>query len=82
MPNAVEEWLKKIMKHIPNSLRAGVRRTIAAFLLPGLHVAIRIRETLMRRPERGLGGILVSPAGDWNSDHDHSNDKRSARGVL
>jgi len=82
VPNAVEEWLKKIMKHKPNSLRAGVRRTVAAFLLSVPHVAIRIRETLMRRPERGLGGILVSPAGDWNFDHDHSNDKRSAREVL
>jgi hypothetical protein len=39
-------------------------------------VAIRICETLMRRAERGLGGILVSPAGDWNFDHDHSKEKR------
>ena len=74
--------MKKIMKHKPNSLTAGVRRTVTAFQLPGLHVAIRIRETAMRRPESGLGGILVSPAGDWNSDHDHSNDKRSAREGL
>jgi hypothetical protein len=55
---------------------------VAAFLLPSLHVATRIRETLMPCPEKGLGGILVSPAGDWNSEHDHSNDKRSAREVL
>jgi hypothetical protein len=74
--------VKKIMKHKPNSLRAGVRRTVAAFLLSVPHVAIKIRETLMRRTERGLGDILVSPAGDWNFDHDHSNDKRSAREVL
>jgi hypothetical protein len=33
-------------------------------------------------PRERAGGILVSPAVDWNSDHDHSNDKRSAREVL
>jgi hypothetical protein len=33
-------------------------------------------------PRERAGGILVSPAGDWNSDRDHSNDKSSAREVL
>jgi hypothetical protein len=76
VPNAVEEWLKKIMKHKSNSVRAGVRHAVAAFLLSSLYVAIRICDTLMRRPERGLGNILVSPGGDWNFDHDHSKKKR------
>jgi type I restriction enzyme R subunit len=40
MPNAVAEWLKKIMKHKPNSLTAGVRRTVTAFQLPGLKQSI------------------------------------------
>ena len=62
-------------------MRAAIQVVAALTLLSGLHVAFRMRETLMRRPERGLGGILVSPAGDWNSDHDHSNDSRSAREV-
>jgi MFS family permease len=63
-------------------MRAAIQVVAALTLISGLYVAIRMRETLMRGPERGLGGILVSPVGDWNSDHDHSNDSRSAREVL
>jgi MFS family permease len=48
-------------------MRAAIQVVAALTLLSGLHVAFRMRETLIRRPAGGLGGNLVSPAGDWNS---------------
>jgi MFS family permease len=55
-------------------MRAAIQVVAVLTLLSGLHVAIRMRETLIHRPEREPGSILVSQAGDWKSDHDHSND--------
>jgi len=55
-------------------MRAAIQVVAALTLLSGLHVAIRMRETRVRSPAIGLGGVLASPVSEWNSDHERSND--------
>jgi len=54
-------------------MRAAIQVVAALTLLSGLHVAIRMRETLIRRPATGLGGVPILATGEWNSDHERLN---------
>jgi MFS family permease len=54
-------------------MRAAIQVVAVLTLLSGLHVAIRMRETLVRGPARGLGGVPILTTGEWNSDHERSN---------
>jgi len=53
-------------------MRAAIQVVAALTLLSGLHVAIRMRETLVHGSATGLGGVPIS-TGEWNSEHDRSN---------
>jgi MFS family permease len=54
-------------------MRAAIQVVAVLTLLSGLHVAIRMRETLVRRPATGLGGVPILATDEWNSDHEHLN---------
>jgi hypothetical protein len=54
-------------------MRAAIQVVAALTLLSGMHVAIRMRETLIRRPATGLEGVPVLTTGEWKSDHERSN---------
>ena len=55
-------------------MRSAIEVVAALTLLPGLHVGIRMRETLIRRPANtGFGGIPILTTGEWNSDRGRSN---------
>ena len=53
-------------------MRAAIQVVAALTLLSGPHVAIRMRETLVRGPATGLGGVQIL-TGEWNSEHERSN---------
>jgi len=54
-------------------MRAAIQVVAALTLLSGLHVAIRMRETLVRGPATGLAGVPILTTGEWNSDHERLN---------
>lgn len=54
-------------------MRAAIQVVAVLTLLSGLHVAIRMRETLIRRPATGVGDVPIFTTGEWNSDHGSSN---------
>ncbi len=54
-------------------MRSAIEVVAALTLLSGLHVGIRMRETLIRRPATGFGGVPILTTGEWNSDHGRSN---------
>ena len=54
-------------------MRSAIEVVAALTLLSGLHVGIRMGETLIRRPTTGFGGVPILTTGEWNSDHGRSN---------
>jgi MFS family permease len=54
-------------------MRAAIQVVAVLTLLSGLHVAIRMKETLVRRPTAGFGGVPILTTGEWNSGHERSN---------
>jgi MFS family permease len=54
-------------------MRAAIQVVGVLTLLSSLHVAIRMKETLVRRPATGFGGVPILTTGEWNSEHERSN---------
>jgi len=55
-------------------MRSAIEVVATLTLLSVLHVGIRMRETLIRRPANtGFGGVPILTTGEWNSDHGRSN---------
>ena len=54
-------------------MRAAIQVVAVLTLLSGLHVAVRMRETLVCGPATALGGVPILTTGDWNSEHEGSN---------
>jgi MFS family permease len=54
-------------------MRPAIQVVAVLTLLSGLHVAIRMRNTLIHGSATGLEGVPILTTSDWNSDHERSN---------